>query len=39
MDDKVIVLDIAWPTVKSTSQVALAEYILKLTRGTRETKH
>ncbi|MBR1066882.1 hypothetical protein [Bradyrhizobium liaoningense] len=39
MDDKVIILDIAWSTVKTSSEVALGEYVLGLMRGSRETKH
>ncbi|MCK1577834.1 hypothetical protein [Bradyrhizobium sp. 174] len=39
MDEKVIILDIAWSTVKTSSEVALAEYVLKLMRGSRETSH
>lgn len=39
MDDKVIIIDIAWATVKASSELALSEYVLKLMRGSRESKH
>lgn len=37
MDDKLITIDMAWATIRSNSEVGLAEYILKLMRGSRET--
>lgn len=37
MDDKVIMIDLAWATISAHSEVGLAEYILKLMRGSRET--
>lgn len=37
MDDKVITIQIAWATISAYSEVGLAEYILKLMRGSRET--
>ena len=39
MDDKVITIDMAWATIRANSEVGLAEYILKLMRGTREATH
>lgn len=37
MDDKLITIDMAWATIRAHSEVGLAEYILKLMRGSRET--
>lgn len=37
MDDKIITIDLAWATIRANSEVGLAEYILKLMRGSRET--
>ncbi|MGR4927312.1 hypothetical protein ACIPUD_10945 [Bradyrhizobium sp. CAR08] len=39
MDDKMIIVDIAWATVKATGEMALADYVLKLMRGSRDTNH
>jgi hypothetical protein len=39
MDDKMIMIDMAWSTIRGHSEVGLAEYILKLMRGSRETSH
>lgn len=39
MDDKVITIDIAWATIRANSEVGLAEYILKLMRGSRDAIH
>jgi hypothetical protein len=39
MDDKVITIDMAWSTIRETSEVGLAEYILKHMRGARERSH
>lgn len=36
MDDKIISLEMAWATISAHSEVGLAEYILKLMRGSRE---
>lgn len=36
MDDKIIRLEMAWATISAHSEVGLAEYILKLMRGSRE---
>lgn len=39
MDDKIITIDMAWATIKTQSEVGLAEYILKLMRSSRDTQH
>lgn len=36
MDDKLLSIDMTLATVRATSEVALADYILKLMRGSRE---
>ena len=36
MDDKVITIDMPWATMRGTSEVGLAEYILKQMRGARD---
>jgi hypothetical protein len=36
MDDKIITIEITWDRVKETSEVALAEYILRQMRGARD---
>lgn len=36
MDDKVIKLAITWAMIRATSEVALAEYILKQMRGNKD---
>lgn len=36
MDDKVITIDMPWATINGTSEVGLAEYILKQMRGARD---
>lgn len=36
MDDKVLRISILWTMIKSTSEVALAAYILKKMRGARD---
>lgn len=33
MDDQVIIIEMPWATIRSTSEVGLAEYILKQMRG------
>lgn len=38
MDDKVITLEMSWVTVRATSEAGMAEYILKLMRGSREAQ-
>lgn len=35
MDDKVITLEIAWSTIRETSEAGLSEYVLKLMREQR----
>lgn len=35
MDDKVITIEIPWATIRSTSEVGMAEYILNQMRETR----
>lgn len=39
MDDKVVIIDMAWTTIRANSEVGLAAYILKLMRGARESVH
>lgn len=39
MDDKVVTIDMTWATVAATSEVGLAEYILKQMRETRDAVH
>jgi hypothetical protein len=39
MDDKTLVVEMTWATIKATSEVGIAEYILKQIRGARETQH
>lgn len=36
MDDKIITLKIAWETIRNTSEVGLAEYILRQMREDRD---
>jgi hypothetical protein len=36
MDDKIITLELPWATIRETSEVGMAEYILKLMRGQRD---
>lgn len=35
MDDKIVTIDMPWTTLRATSEVGLAEYILKQMRGAR----
>jgi len=37
MDDKLITIEISWTKVSETSEVALAEYVLKLMKGARDS--
>lgn len=37
MDDKVIKIDMPWAKIRSTSEVGLSEYILRLMREARDT--
>lgn len=39
MDDKIIKLEMPWTTIRATSEVGLAEYILKQMREAREATH
>lgn len=39
MDDKNITVELPWSTIRESSEVGLAEYVLKLMRGTREAVH
>ena len=39
MDDKVITIDIPWERIKSSGEVALAEWILDLMREKQNTAH
>jgi hypothetical protein len=39
MDDKLVMVEITWKTIEATSEVALAEYILKQTKNARDTHH
>jgi hypothetical protein len=36
MDDKVITIDMTWVTIRETSEVGIAEYILNQMRGARD---
>lgn len=39
MDDKIITIDMPWATIRSTSEVGLAEYILNQMREARDAVH
>ena len=39
MDDKVITIEMSWTMIRDTSEVAIAEFVLKQMRGARETSH
>jgi hypothetical protein len=39
MDDKVIMIEMTWKTIGDSSEVGIAEMILKHMRGARETQH
>lgn len=39
MDDKVLIVDLPWVTIRETSEVGLAEFILKHMRDSREASH
>jgi hypothetical protein len=39
MDDKTIIVEIPWRTIERTSEVALAEFILKQTKNVRDSHH
>lgn len=36
MDDKVLTIDMTWARIRETSEVGIAEYILKHMRGSRD---
>jgi hypothetical protein len=39
MDDKIVKIEMPWTVMRDTSEVGLAEYILKQMRGSREATH
>lgn len=39
MDDKVLTIDLPWVTIRETSEVGIAEFILKHMRGARDAEH
>ena len=39
MDDKVLTIDMTWATIRETSEVGIAEYILKQMREARDVTH
>lgn len=39
MDDKVLTIDMRWATIRDTSEVGIAEYILKHMRESRDVQH
>jgi hypothetical protein len=39
MDDKVITIEMPWTMIRQTSEVGIAEYILKQMRDARDTSH
>jgi hypothetical protein len=39
MDDKVITIEMTWAKIRETSEVALAEMVLRDMRGRRDTAH
>ena len=39
MDDKVLTIDMTWATIRDTSEVGIAEYILKQMREARDVTH
>lgn len=39
MDDKVLKIDMPWATIRDTSEVGIAEYILKHMREARDPQH
>lgn len=36
MDDKLVTIEIPWPTIRETTEVSLGAYILRLMRGERQ---
>jgi hypothetical protein len=39
MDDKVLTIDMPWVTIRETSEVGIAEYILRHMRDARDVHH
>lgn len=39
MDDKILTVDMSWATIRETSEVGIAEYILKHMREARDAHH
>lgn len=39
MDDKLLMIDMRWATIEETSEVGIAEYILKHMRESRDAVH
>lgn len=39
MDDKVLMIELSWATIRETSEVGIAEYILKQMREARDIVH
>ncbi|MDE2101679.1 MAG: hypothetical protein KGL39_30820 [Patescibacteria group bacterium] len=39
MDDKTLSIEMPWSMIRDTSEVGIAEYILKYMRGAREATH
>lgn len=39
MDDKVLTIDMTWATIRDTSEVGIAEYILQQMREARDVTH
>jgi len=39
MDDKILTIDMPWVTIRETSEVGIAEYILKHMRESRDAEH
>lgn len=37
MDDKIITIEMPWATIRSTSEIGIAEYIIKQMRESRDT--
>lgn len=39
MDDKILQVEMTWKSIRETTETGIAQYILNLMRGSRETKH
>lgn len=39
MDDKIIIIELPWATIRDTSEVGISEYILAQMREARESAH